>query len=66
MFLQPQRLIDNLDSTVQEWFQHSPLWEHSLGLGDKKAGCEDVHSMQNLGKWVVADLLLLHKEKCNS
>lgn len=64
--LQPQKLIDILDSAVQEWFQHFQLWEHTLGLGDKKAGPEDVHSMQKSCKWVLADLLLLYKEKYNS
>lgn len=46
--LQLQRLIDVLDSAVQEWFQHFQLWEHTLGLGDKKAGPEDVRSMQKI------------------
>lgn len=63
--LQLQRLTDVLESAVQEWFQHFQLWKHTLGLGDKKAGPEDVHSMQKSRKWVLADLLLLYKEKCN-
>lgn len=61
-----QRLIDILDFAVQECFQHFPLWEHTLGLGDKKIWCEDVHSMQKSGKCVLVGLLLLYKEKQNS
>jgi len=64
--LQLQRLTGILDSAVQEWFQHFQLWGHALGLGDKKAGPEDVHSMQKLCKYMLADMLLFYKEKYNS
>lgn len=60
---QLQRWTDILDSAEQEQLQHFQLWEHTLGLGDKRAGPEDVHSMQKSLKWVLADLLLLYKEK---
>lgn len=66
MLLRLQRLTDILDFAVREWFQHFPLWKHTLSLGDKKIWCEDVHSLQKLGKCVLVDLLLLYKEKENS